>query len=367
MIAVAPRPTLFAPGRFFVHPLFDYLLIGGGLSLLFGVAMATIALDLTLNGWLAALIVVANGAHFAASSVRLYTRSGVTRSLPLLTLAFPVIAVLALTAAITLPEPLGLLLVTTYLVWSPYHYSAQAYGLAVMYGYRAGASLDDQSKRAIRIACLVPFVWTLLQPAGGLGELLRAWDVAAPAPVDQARGAVSQALQSVILFAPVGLVLWLRVRRGVVLPLISIVTIASNAVWWTVFNILDAFLWATVFHGLQYLAIVTIFHVKDRLRDPGNRHGGGWHAATFYVGCVLLGYALFDVWPYAYAWAGYDFKKSALLITAAINIHHFVVDAYIWRLRRDPNYVNVMDGGLRGEQRALERDGGSADGALAGG
>jgi hypothetical protein len=25
-------------------------------------------------------------------------------------------------------------------------------------------------------------------------------------------------------------------------------------------------------------------------------------------------------------------------VTAVINIHHFVVDAYIWRLRRDPNY-----------------------------
>jgi len=162
MIAVAPRPTLFAPGRFFVHPIVDYFLIAGGLSLVFAGAMATMALDLTLNGWLATLIIVANGAHFAASTVRLYTRPGVTRALPLLTLAFPVLAVLAVTAAITLPEPLGLLLVATYLVWSPYHYSAQAYGLAVMYGYRAGTRLDDVAKRAIRIKCLAPFIWTLL-------------------------------------------------------------------------------------------------------------------------------------------------------------------------------------------------------------
>ena len=343
MIAVAPRPTLFIPGRFFVYPAFDYLVIGGGLSLLFAVAMATMAVDLALTRWLTTLIIVANGAHFAASSVRLYTRPGVTRTLPLLTLAFPVIAVLALTAAIALPEPLGLFLMTTYLVWSPYHYSAQAYGLAVMYGYRAGAPLDDTAKRAIRLACLLPFVWTLLQPAGGLGELLRAWHLSAPAPLDQARDVVSQALQSAILFSPVGLMLWLRARRGVQLPLISLVTIASNAVWWTLFNILDAFVWATVFHGLQYLAIVTIFHVKDRVRDPGNRRGIGWHAATFYVGCVVLGYALFDLWPHVYAWAGYNFQKSVLLITATINIHHFVVDAFIWRLRRDPNYANVVD------------------------
>ena len=38
MIAVTPRAVLFAPGRYFVHPAFDYLLVGGGLSLVFAVA-----------------------------------------------------------------------------------------------------------------------------------------------------------------------------------------------------------------------------------------------------------------------------------------------------------------------------------------
>jgi len=28
---------------------------------------------------------------------------------------------------------------------------------------------------------------------------------------------------------------------------------------------------------------------------------------------------------------------------AVINIHHFIVDAFIWKLRRDPNYKNVVD------------------------
>ena len=27
---------------------------------------------------------------------------------------------------------------------------------------------------------------------------------------------------------------------------------------------------------------------------------------------------------------------------AVINIHHFIVDAFIWRLRRDPNYRVVI-------------------------
>jgi hypothetical protein len=34
---------------------------------------------------------------------------------------------------------------------------------------------------------------------------------------------------------------------------------------------------------------------------------------------------------------------AAQLTVAVINIHHFIVDAYIWRLRKDPNYRTVVD------------------------
>ena len=334
---------LFVPARCFVHPAFDYLVIAGGLSLVFAAGMAAFSIDLTLGGWLTTLFIVANGAHFAASTVRLYTRPDLARAHPGLSRTLPLVVVVVLTAAIALPEPLGMLFVATYLVWSPYHYAAQAYGLAVMYGYRAGSALDGSAKRAIRIACLLPFAWTLLQPEGGVGMVLRAWHVSAPAMLDALRATTSQGLVSVVLFAPIAVALWLRARHGLMLPLISVLTMASNAIWWTFFNILDAFLWVTVFHGLQYLGIVTIFHVKDRVRAADNRHGHAWHAATFYGACVVLGYLLFQVWPSAYAWAGFDLTRSALMVTAAINIHHFVVDAYIWRLRRDPNYANVVD------------------------
>jgi hypothetical protein len=343
MIAVAPRAPFATPGRFFIHPSFDYLLIAGGLSLLFGVGIWAADLHRALGPWLATLIIVANGAHFAASTVRLYTRPGVTKALPFLALGLPVIAVLVASAAIMLPEPLGLYLFSVYVVWSPYHYSAQAYGLAVMYGYRAGVALSDGAKRVVWIACLFPFVWTLLQPQGGVADVLRWWKLSSTGPVEVARSSASSLLVVITLVAPVLLMLFLRQRHAVSLPLISVVTIASNAVWWTLFNFFDAFLWAAVFHGVQYLAIVTIFHVKDRLRDPANTRGMSWHAGSFYVVCLVLGYILFNVWPFAYSWAGYNLQKAALLTTAAINIHHFVVDAYIWRLRKDPNYRNVVE------------------------
>ena len=48
----------------------------------------------------------------------------------------------------------------------------------------------------------------------------------------------------------------------------------------------------------------------------------------------MLGYGLFYCWPYAFVLTGFGLAESVLLVTATINIHHFVVDAYIWRLGR---------------------------------
>ena len=128
------------------------------------------------------------------------------------------------------------------------------------------------------------------------------------------------------------------------MPLISLLVIVSNAAWWLVLLYLDAFGWATVFHGLQYLAIVTIFHVRERLREPGNPRGWLYHTATFYLASVALAYFLFQAWPYAFVLLGFGPVESVLLVVATINIHHFIVDAYIWRLRKDRNFGTVTEG-----------------------
>jgi hypothetical protein len=145
-------------GRAFVHPAFDYLVIGGGLSL--PVVVLVLAHGGSLGGgsgtlgapaaFLAALFIVSNNAHFAASSLRLYTRPDAVRQRPVLTLGAPVLAVAVVSAAIALPEPAGFSLWILFQLWVPYHYSAQAYGLAAMYAYRSGCRLEDAVRRWLR-------------------------------------------------------------------------------------------------------------------------------------------------------------------------------------------------------------------------
>ena len=126
------------------------------------------------------------------------------------------------------------------------------------------------------------------------------------------------------------------------MPLISLLLILSNAAWWILFGYQAAFVWATVFHGLQYLVIMLIFHVRDRMKMGKTTMRPAFHGLLFYAYCLVLGYLLFQVWPYFYIWAGFGMAESMLLVVAVINLHHFIVDGYIWRLKKDPNYQIVI-------------------------
>jgi hypothetical protein len=232
----------------------------------------------------------------------------------------------------------GTHLLTLYLTWSPYHYAAQAFGLALMYCYRSGVELTLAERRLLRAACLAPFLFAFFNGrAAGLEWFVPASFLAEPG-VDRARALVVNVLGVSAFVLPLAFLLRPLLLRRTPVPLISILLVFSNGVWWTTLVYLDAFVWATIFHGIQYLSVVVLFHVRERTSDPTNRRGWMHHAVLFYLACLALGYLLFQAWPLAYVAAGFTFAESMLLVTAVVNIHHFVVDAYIWRLRRDPNY-----------------------------
>ncbi|MBI1846248.1 MAG: hypothetical protein HY294_11095 [Candidatus Rokubacteria bacterium] len=335
------EPTgLINVGRPFVSPAFDYLFIGGVLSIAVGVVVFAGGLNAQLDNRLWYMALFANSAHFAASTVRLYTKRGAYRRWPVLTAGFP-LAVLGVLALALAAEPVTRGLFALYLIWSAFHYAAQAYGLSVMYAYRSGCELDTGERWLLRGASLVPFAFALVSPQTALVLVLPSAVLAHPVVAD-GQAYLTLVLWALVFVTPI-LAFARLARRGVVLPAISVLVLYANAVWWTFFTFFDAFAWATVFHGLQYLAIVMIFHVKDEMRLPDNRHGRAYHAAWFYAVALAGGWALFIAWPHSLGWLGFDFARSVMITAALVNIHHFVVDAYIWKLRRDPNYQTVVD------------------------
>jgi hypothetical protein len=348
--AAAAPPGLRASllGRTFLHPALDYLLIGGGLSLLVTAVLALRVDALQgLDGTrLALLILGSNAAHFASSTVRLYTKPGADETWPILTRVLPLVFLVLLTLALALPEGLGERVQKLYLTWSPFHYAAQTYGLCVMYSYRSGCALGSVDKRWLRWACLLPFIYYFCTaPQVGLDWVLAGLGFDSPAWLVPLRETGGPVLMGLALLAPLVAYAALRTGRGRPMPLIGPLLMLSNGIWWLVLLPLDAFVWATIFHGIQYLVIVVVFHVRDELARPGNRRGGLHHALRFYAMSLLLGFALFHVLPQGYVLAGFGMVESVLLVVAAINIHHFVVDAFIWRLRPGTDNRRIVEAG----------------------
>jgi len=335
-------------GRTFGHPVFDYLLIGGAFSLLFLGYLVWNPLEMPrMRGAdFAIFILLSNSAHFAASTVRLYTKPGARKAMPGVSFVLPAVMIALLTLCMFRADSLGPQFRALYLTWSPYHYAAQAYGLAVMYSYRSGCLLGATNKRLLWWAAMLPFFYSfLLAPRAGLHWL----DVAGWLNNPTANQFFLQ-LQDIMpwfAFAAIPLLFWQIWRtESRPMPLISALMIISNGFWWFIFPPLQAFVWATIFHGVQYLAIVIIFHVKDRMSQPENRHGQAYHVVWFYAASLALGAVLFHVLPRGYIAVGFRPVESMMLVVAAINIHHFIVDAFIWRLKKTDNNRAIVDSGV---------------------
>ena len=324
-------PTL---GKAFIHPALDYLFIGAAWSI-----VAT-AILLARPQWAGAmsmdvlmvLILVVNSAHFGASTVRLYSDPQNFTKFPFVTMLLPLLTIAVLALCILAPVALGRHLQALYLTWSPYHYAAQTYGLAVMYCFRSGLQLTPIEKRLIWWVCMLPFLRAFLgAPSSGLGWFVSREALSAYPGLVLALRYVTDALLVLTFAAPLALVANVYRTKKQFIPLIGVTMMVANGLWWTALDFLNAFVIATIAHGLQYLAIVLVFHVQARRRDPANVHSWVYHAAKFYGVSLLLGYALFYSWPYAFVWAGAGLAESMLLVTAMINVHHFIVDRYIWR------------------------------------
>ena len=344
LIVTERRPVF---GTVFFHPLIDGLFIAGGFSLLPILAAAwgpwPIALGTTSK---LMIFVLFNCAHFASSTVRFYTKPGAVATHGVLAYGFPLIAVLVILTASALPDLIGRHFTALYLTWSPYHYAAQAYGLALMYSYRTGLSFSRVEKRCLWWICMLPLLRALLNfedtsitdvmGVSGIRWLL-------PASVLSDGGIVAESMRWLVsgmtplVFAlPIGFAL-LRHSR---MPLISLMLVLTNGLWLVAYSRFDAAVWATVAHSLQYLLVVAFVHAKDYPRSRSRIGGPGFHMASFYLMSLVLAAFLFYVLPSlvhaAGGWMGqqWDVTHCVLMTVTAINLHHFIIDGYIWKGKR---------------------------------
>jgi tetratricopeptide (TPR) repeat protein len=228
---------------------------------------------------------------------------------------------------------------TLYLTWSPWHYSGQNYGLFMMFARRAKLNPATRERRAIYAAFLLSYAILLLNFHTGPSSDPLFVSLNIPE-------AVSWTLQIIL---GIGFVICsayglssLVAQGGWRDLLPSLTLFTTQFVWFLLPAVLargeDLHVPQSryssgvlaIMHSAQYLWI-TSYYARREANAEGRE---SWRPLTYFALLVIGGIALFIPGPWLSSHLfHFDFTPSFLIFTALVNIHHFILDGAIWKLR----------------------------------
>jgi hypothetical protein len=294
------------------------------------------------------LALVCNYPHYMATIYRAYSRRDDRRQHRLFT--HYATGLLALTAVLAHVQ-FALLpwLFTIYVTWSPWHYTGQNFGLLMMFVRRTGIDVSPAERRRLHIAFVASYVMLLAAFNVGPSQdaLILSLDLPAAASRTIEAGAAIVFLGSGLFgFVPL-------VKRAGAKALAAPLTLYSTQALWFVIPI--AVTWVAtlpvpqtrystgmlaLMHSAQYLWITNYFARRDA--SGHGRAPAPWNAWKYWGTLVGGGLALFlpVPWLASYGWHR-DFTASMLIVTTIVNIHHFLLDGVVWKLR-DPRVAQIL-------------------------
>ena len=347
----SPRGWLFGP--------FPDLLLGCGLGYLalFGVfAIGGAELRQSQSvAVIAFLTLFVSGPHYGGTLLRVYEQRSDRRAYSFFTLWATLAVALLFVAAVHQPL-VGAWMFTVYITWSPWHYTGQNYGLALMLMGRRGVDTSPPVKRLLHASFVGSFLITAMVLHGSeqaSGYVPNPTDYGQPAigfiklglPHELARAVLvaATAVHAVALVTALGLILrrsgLRRAAPACAILLLQVVwfSIPFSLTYWGIQTGIDPLdngvishyvVWTAMGHALQYLWVTTYYA----------RASPTWSSYPLYFAKVLAsGAAIWTLPGIVFAGGHLGTLASAegliLLTAAAVNLHHFILDGAIWKLR----------------------------------
>ncbi len=229
---------------------------------------------------------------------------------------------------------------TVYLYWQWWHYTRQSYGVAQMYRMKTPQSKDNgwEMRAALYLLPLAGILYRSYQDPGEfLGMELRV--VPVPLIAVQVAGAAAAAV----------LAWWIgkqfRAWRAGELPLaFNLYMLSHLAVFGigyvAISNIDYGWLTINIWHNAQYILIVWLYN-RNRFKS-GVSPEHGWLSTLSQPQNVKRYFAVtFALTVGVYLTLGTTFAllpattlPLALITYQAINFHHYIVDSFIWKVRK---------------------------------
>jgi hypothetical protein len=349
-------------------------LIGPAADLLFGCGLLYILIFLALASFgeslraaqpmylMPALLILVSLPHYGATLVRVYEERADRRRYAIFAV-WATLVVVGVFVVSLYDAAIASIFLTLYLTWSPWHYTGQNYGLSVMFLRRAGVSLEAGLKRWLYASFVLSYALVFLSfhkvagpgvpqfnAALGGGTAIAFWPLGIPERISDPVFAV--AVSAYALAVGICAVALLRRAPAKLLAPAALIVL-TQALWFSIpiafrlagspsslrgadlyaGGVLD---WVALGHAAQYLW-VTSYYARSSAR---------WQGAASYFGKVAV--AGIAIWTVPVLLFGPDFlgpvsstAAVAMLIATAVNVHHFILDGAIWKLR-DGRIASVL-------------------------
>jgi hypothetical protein len=346
-------------GRWVFGPTSD-LLLGCGLLytvvFVFFAAGENTSAASQLHGLAPMLLPFLSLPHYGATLLRVYERREERRRYAVFAV-YATLVLFALFVAGVYNTWIGSLLLTIYITWGPWHYSGQNYGLALMFLRRRGANVTPSLKRYLYASFILSYCFVVfgMHSARGRGEVAynpieygKSVIAFLPIGIDASITDLLFPLIAVAYLFCLGACARLLLRESSARDLVPVAVLAvTQALWFSIpfsvsylgvetgigpidrhFDLVDFIFWVAMGHSVQYLWVTAYYA----------RASEGWGGFTRYFGKTLLaGVAIWSIPVFLFVpdLLGPDSSWGAVgrVTAAVVNIHHFVLDGAIWKLR----------------------------------
>jgi tetratricopeptide (TPR) repeat protein len=236
---------------------------------------------------------------------------------------------------------------TIYLTWSPWHYTGQNFGIAMMFARRKGATPTRANRNALYISFLASYLLLFLT----FHSIPSSDSLVISLGIPGSFANVAKVLLFIVFIISGFWSLRSLIQQTSWRAMIAPITLFTTQFFWFVLpTILQSFDKTqipqtryssgvlAVMHSAQYLWITSYFARKESNASAGSK----WKPLAYFAILVAGGIALFVPGPWLVSYLfKYDFASSFLIFTALVNIHHFMLDGAIWKLR-DKRVANLL-------------------------
>ncbi len=287
------------------------------------------------------LALFCNNPHYMATLYRAYGLKRDLNRYKFFSIYITAIIVLSGIAAHISPKVVPLLF-TIYLVWSPWHYTGQNFGISLMMLRRAGAIPTKLERNLLYLSYIGSYLVWVVELDGVAAQDAMTLTLGIPETLANSLGFAGQ-----LVFALCGGASLVSLsRRASFKTLIAPITLhLSQFLWFIAPGLLRAFYShdypATYFnagilafmHCAQYLWVTSYFAKRETEQGlRGERRQ--WSPWKYFALLTLGGIALFVPGPWIVSIVfRHDLFESLLIFIALVNIHHFMLDGAIWKLR----------------------------------